>query len=174
MEARLLLWIHAHASPALDSAFRLSHELGTLPTCAVIVAVAAAWLLGRGKRAEALLFVVLGLTTLELQEGLKALFTRPRPHLWTWVIPQADYSMPSGHALAAATFYPLLAWAVARRWPRAALPACVLAVALALFIGVGRLYLGVHWPSDVLVGWALGAGQTALGIALVERRGGKT
>jgi undecaprenyl-diphosphatase len=170
METRLLLWIHAHASPALDAAFRLSHQLGTLPACTVIVLGAAAWLLRRGEKAEALLFVALGLTTLGLQEGLKALFARPRPHLWPWMIPQSDYSMPSGHALAAATFYPLLARVVARRWPRAALPAYVMAVVLALFIGIGRLYLGVHWPSDVVVGWTLGAGQTALGIALVERR----
>jgi undecaprenyl-diphosphatase len=173
MEARLLLWIHVHGSPALDVAFRLSHELGTLQTCTVIVVVAVAWLLWRGERAEALLFVVLGLTTLDLQEGLKALFARSRPHLWPWLVPQSDYSMPSGHALASATFYPLLAWAVARHWPRAALPAYAAAVGLALFIGTGRLYLGVHWPSDVVVGWALGAGQTTLGIALVERRRGK-
>ena len=173
METRLLLWIHAHARPGLDAAFWLSHQLGTFPTCTVIVLGAAAWLLRQGKKAEALLFVALGLTTLGLQEGLKALFARPRPHLWPWVIVQADYSMPSGHAIAAATFYPLLARVVARRWPRAAVPAYVLAVAVALFIGIGRLYLGVHWPSDVLVGWALGAGQTALGIALVERRRGR-
>lgn len=173
METRLLLWIHTHAGPGLDAAFWLSHHLGTLPTCTVIVLGAAAWLLRRREKAEALLFVLLGLSTYYLQEGLKVVFARPRPHLWPWMVPQYDFSMPSGHAIAAATFYPLLARAVARRWPRAAAPAYVLAVGVALFIGTGRLYLGVHWPSDVLVGWILGAGQTALGIALVERRRGR-
>ncbi len=170
MEEEILLWIHSWAGPVPDAAFRLCHELGNLPFCAVVVALACLWHLGHGERAEALLWLVLGLTTLGLQEGLKAIVVRPRPHLWPWLIPQSGYAFPSGHALAGATFYPLLARDVSCRWPRARALAWTLAITLAFFIGFGRLYLGVHWPSDVLAGWALGAAQTALGRGFRERR----
>jgi undecaprenyl-diphosphatase len=169
MEGEILLWIHRWAGPVPDATFLLSHELGNLPFCAVIVALAGLWHLRRGERAEALLWLVLGLSTLGLQEGLKVLVLRPRPHLWPCLIVQSGYAFPSGHAIAGATFYPLLARDLSLRWPRTRALAWTLAVLLALFIGLGRLYLGVHWPSDVLAGWALGAGQTALGLGLLAR-----
>jgi len=170
MEGSILLWIHARGGPVLDSAFWLSSELGNLPFCAVLVSLLSLFHLRRGERAEALLWLLLGLTTLGLQEGLKVVVARPRPHLWPWLIAPSGYAFPSGHALASATFYPLLARDVGRRWPAGRLLAWSLAFLLALFIGVGRLYLGVHWPSDVVAGWALGAGQTALALSLLGRR----
>jgi undecaprenyl-diphosphatase len=171
VEGDILLWIHTWTGPTADAAFWLSHQLADLRFCTVLVSLACLWHLWRGERAESLLWLVLGLTTLGLLESLKELLARPRPHLWPGLIPQSGFAFPSGHALASATFYPLLAREVARRWPRARRLAWALAVGLALFIGVGRLYLGVHWPSDVLAGWALGAGQTALGLRLLEGRG---
>jgi undecaprenyl-diphosphatase len=98
-------------------------------------------------------------------EALKAVVARPRPALWPWLVPQAGFSFPSGHALAAASFYPVLAWEAGcvrplrRRW------FAVLAALGVLWLGLGRLYLGVHWPSDVLAGWALGAAQSGLALA---------
>ncbi|HKC11745.1 MAG TPA: phosphatase PAP2 family protein [Vicinamibacteria bacterium] len=170
MEGDILLWVHGWAGPLPDAAFWLSSQLADLRFCVVLVGLACLWHLWRGERTESLLWLVLGLTTLGLEEGLKLLMARPRPHLWVAQIQQSGFAFPSGHALASATFYPLLARDVASGWPRARLLAWGLAVGLALFIGVGRLYLGVHWPSDVLAGWALGAGQTALGLRLLERR----
>jgi undecaprenyl-diphosphatase len=170
VEVDILLWIHGWAGPVPDAAFWLSDRLGDLRASLLLVSLAFLWHLGRGERVASLLWLVLGLTTLGLEEGLKQLVARPRPHLWLWLIPVSGFSFPSGHAFASATFYPLLARDVARRWPRARGLAFGLAVCFALFIGVGRLYLGVHWPSDVLAGWALGAGQTALGLRLLERR----
>ncbi len=171
MEGDILRWIHGWAGPAPDAAFWLSNQLADLRFCTVLVSLACLWHLWRGERAESLLWLVLGLTTLGLQVSLKVLVARPRPHLWPELIPQYGFAFPSGHALASTTFYPLLAWDVGRGWPRARPLAWSLAIGLALFIGVGRLYLGVHWPSDVLAGWALGAGQTALGLRLLARRG---
>jgi undecaprenyl-diphosphatase len=170
VEGDILLWIHGWTGAAPDAAFWLSQQLADLRFSVVLVSLACLWHLWRGERAESLLWLVLGLTTLGLVEGLKVLVARPRPQLWPWLLPQLGFAFPSGHALASATFYPLLARDVAHHWPRARPLAWGLAVGLALFIGVGRLYLGVHWPSDVLAGWALGAGQTALGLRLLERR----
>jgi undecaprenyl-diphosphatase len=167
METAILVWIHGWSGPFLDAAFRVSHELGNLPFCSLIVGLACLWHLARGERGEALLWLVLGLSTFALFEGLKVLVLRPRPHLWPPLVTQTGYAFPSGHALAAATFYPLLAVEVSRRRPAARPWAWTLALGLAFFVGLGRLYLGVHWPTDVLAGWALGAGQTALGLHLL-------
>ena len=162
IEARLLLAIHAHGGAALDGLFRVSHQLGTLPFCAVLVLGAMAWSLRHDQRREAWLWLGAGVSTYVVQEGLKHLVARPRPALWPALVLQSGFAFPSGHAFAAATFYPLLAWTWARARPREARAAWGTAVLLALFIGFGRLYLGVHWPTDVLAGWALGAAQTAV------------
>lgn len=163
MEARLLLSLHAHASPWLDQLFVLSHELGTLRACAVLVLGAVAFHLVRGERRLALLWLLVGLSTFALQSGLKAAFDRPRPALWPRLLSSPrDPSFPSGHAVAAATFYPLAALLIGRRRPVWRGAAWGTAAGLALWIGLGRLYLGVHWPSDVLAGWVLGALQVAL------------
>ena len=163
METRLLLGLHAHASPWLDQLFVLSHELGTLRACAVLVLGAVAFHLVRGERRLALLWLLVGLSTFALQSGLKAAFDRPRPALWPRLLSSPrDPSFPSGHAVAAATFYPLAALLVGRRRPAWRRAAWATAVGLALWIGLGRLYLGVHWPSDVLGGWAVGALQVAV------------
>jgi undecaprenyl-diphosphatase len=170
MEARLLLWIHQFASPLLDAAFRVSHHLGTLSFCAMLVIAAVAWQLARGRRDAALLLLGLGLSTLFLQHGLKLVVDRPRPELWPRLLSARGAAFPSGHALAAATIYPLLAWLLSegqRRWRGVLLAGAVL---VATYIGIGRLYLGVHWPTDVLAGWLLGATQTALGLRWLELR----
>lgn len=167
-EATLLLSIHGLSSPFLDMLFRLSHEIGTLRFCAVLVLAATAWHGLRGERREALAWLGVGLATLILFLSLKPAFARPRPELWPRLVGDTGFSFPSGHALASATFYPLLAW-VTLRLRRAAF--ALVGIGLPLFIGFGRLYLGVHWPTDVLAGWALGAAQAAAALRCVRHRG---
>jgi membrane dipeptidase len=169
MEAELLLWIHRHEAPSLDALFVVSSELGRGRFCLALVVVVVVISLLRGARREAALFAALGASTWVLQAGLKVVLMRPRPALWPRLVEATSYSLPSGHALASATLYPALGWLAARRWPEHARLAWAAGVAMALYIGVGRLYLGVHWPTDVLAGWALGAGQLALALALVRR-----
>lgn len=169
MEAAILLWIHRHASPALDVAFRLSDLLGLFLFCAPIVLAMVFWHLRRRDRRRAMLWIALGLGAYVLQAVLKELVERPRPDLWPRLIPTDGFSFPSGHAVASATVYPLLAREVAVRLPRWAGSAYGLAAAFVLFVGLGRLYLGVHWPTDVLAGWALGLGQTVLVLRLGKR-----
>lgn len=165
-ETALLLAIHDLAGPFLDLLFRFSHELGTLQFSAILAFGAIAWHGLRGERREALVWLAVGLTTLVLYLSLKPMIARPRPDLWRpRLVAETGFSFPSGHALASAAFYPLLAWA-SLRLRRGAF--FVLAFGLPLFVGFGRLYLGVHWPSDVLAGWALGAAQAAVALRWIR------
>jgi undecaprenyl-diphosphatase len=105
---------------------------------------------------EGLRWILIGVWTLALLQLLKLAVARPRPHLWASLIEVGGYSFPSGHALASATLYPLLAHEIGRGRRLAYLIAGLGSV----WLGLGRLYLGVHWPSDVLFGWGLGAFQS--------------
>jgi undecaprenyl-diphosphatase len=133
--------------------------LGGFAVLTLIVVVTAVYLVLVGKRAAAL-FVVLAVTggTL-LSHGLKMLFDRPRPDL----IPQAPVeltaSFPSGHAMISAVTYLTLGVLLTRLDAPRRVHAYFLAVAVAMtvMIGISRIYLGVHWPTDVLAGWCLGA-----------------
>lgn len=81
----------------------------------------------------------------------KAMFHRVRPALWESPLPEGDYSFPSGHAMlsmALATALVFLAWPTRLRWP-----VLVCAVPAVIGVGLSRLYLGVHFPSDIVAGW---------------------
>jgi undecaprenyl-diphosphatase len=165
-ETALLLTIHDLSGPFLDRLFRFSHELGTLRFAAALALAAIVWHGLRGERREAQVWLVVGFTTLVLYLSLKPMIARPRPDLWRpRLVAETGFAFPSGHALVSAAFYPLLAWTTLRL-RRAAF--FLFALGLPLFVGFGRLYLGLHWPTDVLAGWALGAVQTALAIRWIR------
>ena len=106
-----------------------------------------------------------------LGQGLRQLlmhgFGRPRPPLADRAVQASGFSFPSGHAFTAAAGAGLLALAVALVRPAAARVAAGCAVVFAAAVGASRVYLGVHWPLDVLGGWLLAAGWLALGTLLV-------
>ena len=89
---------------------------------------------------------------------LKALFHRPRPAIVPHLSDIATASFPSGHAMLSSVVYLTLAAALARTATRTRLKIYYLGVAVALtgLIGCSRVYLGVHYPTDVLAGWSLG------------------
>ena len=156
MEADLLLWIHGLSHPVLDALCVFSWAFGVLRFCAPAILLVMGWHLVRHERREGLAWLVVGVGAAVLTELVKTVVARPRPNLWPWLIPTAGSAFPSGHAVAGAALYPLLGWLVLRSRGRG--PAgYLLGLAVGVFIGLGRVYAGVHWPSDVLAGWALGA-----------------
>jgi undecaprenyl-diphosphatase len=94
-----------------------------------------------------------------ISQGLKQLFGRERPELVYRAVEAANPSFPSGHAMLSAVVFLTLGALAARFAPRRRVKALALgaAVLLSLRVGASRIYLGVHWTSDVLAGWSLGA-----------------
>jgi membrane-associated phospholipid phosphatase len=168
LETRLLLWIHGFASPALDSLFLLSNALGLFPPCATLVLGVALWHVRRGERRAAGVWIATGLAAWLLPEAIKPLVARPRPELWPRLVRVTSYAFPSGHAAAGAALFPLLGFDLRRTKGRAGV-GIVVGSLVAAFVGVGRVYLGVHWPTDVLAGWALGALLSAVAISRLDR-----
>ncbi|WP_327365878.1 phosphatase PAP2 family protein [Streptomyces sp. NBC_01217] len=140
-----------------------------------LVAVVVLW--WRGARALAVWAAAVSLLSTLLQQGLKAAVGRERPH-WPDPVDSAHFSaFPSGHAMTATVTCGLLLWLLRRRGtgPWMWWSALVVAGVSVVGVGITRLYLGVHWLSDVLGGWLLGAalvGFAVAGFARYEGRGG--
>lgn len=133
--------------------------LGGVGVLTLITLVAIGYLMLEGKRRAALfVFVAVG-AGLVFSTLLKLGFDRPRPDL----VPHGSIvytaSFPSGHAMLAAVVYLTLGGLLARVQPRQRLKSYLLVVAILLtvLVGISRIYLGVHWPTDVLAGWTAGA-----------------
>lgn len=160
--------LYSGGHPALIAVSRFFTALGD-PTVLVVGGfLAGAWLWreGRGRLAAGLLLVILvgrGLT-----EAQKYWIARARPDLEPHLVLVKTWSFPSGHATSSMIFYLTVALALSAgtRWHRLAAAAAVL---LALLIGTSRVMLGVHWPSDVIGGWAFGMLWVLLTLRLAGR-----
>jgi undecaprenyl-diphosphatase len=170
----VLLWMHRHATPRLTVGALEVTALGASLVVWMVVTVASIFLwMSRHRYSVALLWVaVLGAGV--INHVLKSLFDRPRPDLFPWRAPYAGHaSFPSGHSMTAMVAYATLAYLVARLEPTPTLRRLTLGVTavVILLIGLSRMYLGVHYPTDVVAGYITGlvwATFCALGIEAVR------
>lgn len=152
--------------------------LGGYPVLGLISVIAMGYLLMVGRKDSALLVLISFLGGTVITQGLKALFERARPDLVPHIVEVQTLSFPSGHSTLSAVVYltlgALLAAVQPRRRDKAYILAC--AVTLTLLVGVTRVYLGVHWPTDVLGGWCVGSAWALLcwGIADALNRRART
>ena len=147
----------------------------SLRSTVLLLAAAVYLVLARKERAALFLLVAIG-GGIVIGFGLKSLFERPRPDLVAHGAEVFTASFPSGHSMMAAVTYLTLGTLLARIEARRRLKLYLigLVVLVSVAVGVSRVYLGVHWPSDVLAGWALGASWAMLCWAVVlwlQRRG---
>jgi undecaprenyl-diphosphatase len=155
-DTALLLQIHQWANPALDRVMLGLTQLGNPGFILSVVIGSLGWLWWKQKRTEAQLFAIACLGALVLNVGLKLFFAKPRPTLWNYLIIETSFSFPSGHALGSMVIYGFLAYLLANQFPKFSRLIYTAAVGLITAIGLSRLYLGVHWPTDVLAGYAVG------------------
>lgn len=162
-----LLYIHRFNTPALDHLMVLITTVAGFKSLPFITLAccAALWFRRHRRWASFLLLSVAGSGALMLT--VKALFHRVRPHLWVSPAPETDFGFPSGHSIASISFFlalVLLAWPTRWRWPT-----LILGVVGTLLVGFSRLYLGVHYPSDVIAAWAAGVAWTSVAFRVLFR-----
>ncbi|SFQ72011.1 phosphatase PAP2 family protein [Hymenobacter arizonensis] len=163
----VLRLLYSNASPEQD---RLAVALANIgdsgPMIALGVLIAGGLLLRR-HGTQAWIFVASVGGSMVLTQVLKASFARPRPDLWVSIKPALTYSFPSGHAMdtaAMAVAVTFLLWHFKGHWAL-----WVLGPLFALGVGWSRMYLGVHYPSDVLGGWLSATGWVS-GVHLLTAR----
>lgn len=138
--------------------------LGGIAVLTMVTLAIVGYLVLDGKRRVAVVLLMATLGALAVSTVLKQAFDRPRPDL----VPHGSIvytaSFPSGHSMLAASTYLTLGALLARVQRRRRMKAYILLVAVlaTVLVGVSRVYLGVHWPTDVLAGWAAGAGWALL------------
>ena len=162
LDQAILEWLHPgpdHAMPVgpewFNHAVRDITSLGSLAVLATLSVIVLGYFLLQRKRLEAASLVISLGGGLGLSEALKQLFDRSRPPLEWHAAETLNASFPSGHALLSTVFFLSLGVMLARATKEKRLRVYVLGVAavLALLVGASRIYLGVHWTSDVVAGW---------------------
>jgi membrane-associated phospholipid phosphatase len=161
VDASVGLWIQTQSSPALDAWMRAMTHGGDRLTLILVCSALTVFFIIRRNQGSTLVF---DLTAVWLAIGagyatnytLKVLFARSRPELSPLLLTPSGYSYPSGHAMVSTIVYGCAACLLARIWPRAAGRIIGAAVIWIFLIGLSRVYLDAHWPSDVLAGFAGG------------------
>jgi undecaprenyl-diphosphatase len=168
LDRHIYLAVYAGHRPTLLALARALTFLGE-PTVLVSAGFfLAAWLWWRKRERVALVLLLIVLIGRGLGELQKYWIARARPDIEPHLVIVKTSSFPSGHATSSMIFYLTLALALtaATRWHRAAAAGAVL---LSLLIGTSRVMLGVHWPSDVIGGWAFGMLWVLVTLRLSER-----
>lgn len=157
--------------PVLTSFMRVVTTSGGIGAVSLLTVGLVALLAGRGRRCEAAVVGVTVAMGVALSTVFKGVFGRVRPPAELALIPlPSSASFPSGHAMGSMMLALSVGWVVWRTVGRPAARWTLVAAlgAWAVLVGVSRVYLGVHWPSDVLASWLLGGAWFALVIGVTE------
>jgi undecaprenyl-diphosphatase len=151
-------WFGHERRPAMSVLLRMATGVGSMVGLTAIVAVAVAILLTRKERASAIFVVVTAGTGVLLNLGLKMIFARARPDLASALTGARWYSFPSGHAMGSFITFSALAYIALRQsWPWVVKSAALaVAMTMVVLVGLSRVYLGVHWASDIAGAWSAG------------------
>jgi undecaprenyl-diphosphatase len=166
----VLRWLAQHRTKPLDAVMLEITFLGTGTVVMMMVAISGMFLWLTRHKYSAVLLLVSTFGGILLNNLLKQGFLRPRPQVVDWGTTAMSWSFPSGHAMSAAVVYGTVAYLAARLQQRRVTRVLTLACAaiLILLICVSRLYLGVHYPSDVIAGLIIGAAWAGFCMATLE------
>jgi len=158
-------WSLTHQNSALHAVFLWITRIGGIMGMRVLALMSALYLWFRGHRRVAAGVLVVPVVADFLFNGAKRIYARPRP-LGLGAHVDSSYAFPSGHATVSAAVCCTLAYVLWREGLMSRWAALVLAVLVPLLVGVSRLYLNVHWATDVLGGWSAGLVVAALSAML--------
>ena len=171
IDDNLIRIVQGWESPGMTDLMETFTWLGSTKVAIIIalVAIVVLAVLLRHRKELVLFILVVGLAPL-LNRLIKSIFERERPTLHR-LIEEVGYSFPSGHSMSAFTMYAILTYLLWRHvqsaWGRTLM--IVIGLALTLCIGISRIYLGVHYPSDVIGGFLISGAWVGLSIEVFER-----
>jgi len=172
----ILLWVNQFSSPMLDQVMLTVTRLGDPDIVVPITCIGVIWLWWRWRWRVAAIFAITCIGGAVLSRGFKLLFGKERPALWSQPITETSYSFPSGHALGSMVLYGFLAYLLVQRFKSQKWLIYGIATLLIGSIGFSRIYLGVHWPTDVAAGYSIGFLWLSVCIGLFQletRRSGR-
>ena len=171
-DQRLADWLHGRATDPLTDVFRVITTFGNFATLLTVTVLAVGYLWWRRRRTDALFVALAFLGAQVLSTGMKLGFRRDRPFFPDPLATESTFSFPSGHSLVSLAVYGSIALLLAQQVSTTRRRVLVLggAAVLVLAIGFSRLYLGVHFLSDVLAGYAAGVAWLALLYVALELR----
>lgn len=156
LDRAFLLWLHQFANPQLDRMMLFFTALGDPPAVATIFVITIAWLLMKRHYTDGIRFTIACAGGVVINQGMKLFFAKPRPELWPRLIAETSFSFPSGHAVGAMVVYGFLAYILTKQLSHLKIYIWTIASVLILAIGLSRLYLGVHYPTDIIAGYGIG------------------
>src|ERR1043166_2818077 len=163
-------WMAAHQSPGIQQAMLEVTSLGTGTVVTMSVFISRMFLLLNKHKHSAGLLIVATVGGMVLNNLLKLGFARPRPHIFKWGTYADSSSFPSGHAMSSIIVYGTVAYLAARLQQRAASRILTLGFAgvIIVLICISRVYLGVHYPSDIAAGLIVGLAWSGFCMAVLE------
>jgi undecaprenyl-diphosphatase len=153
IDYNILHAVHSFASPVLDRFFIFITNLGSAEFIIIATLMILAYLLYKHQRQNALILAASVSGAAITNFVLKALVHRTRPSLWHQVITETGYSFPSGHAMLSSALIlsvVFIIWKTRFRWVGVIIGAILIGL-----IGLSRVYLGVHFPTDIVAGWSV-------------------
>jgi undecaprenyl-diphosphatase len=169
IDARITSWTVAHRDHVVTVLARSFSTIGSNWVLAPVIVLVAAGLAWRRRYVLGGLLILAWGGSIGMYTVAKYLVGRQRPPVEIRLSHVAGSSYPSGHAMQSLSAYVALAIAGTAVWSRARVPAWTLAAVLAAGVGWSRVYLGVHWATDVAAGWLTAAAWTAIVVLLAAR-----
>jgi membrane-associated phospholipid phosphatase len=152
----LLLWIHQFANPQLDGLMLFITALGDPAMVITVFISTIAWLGMKRRYTDVIRFTIACTGGVVINQVMKLFFAKPRPELWPRLISETSFSFPSGHAVGSMVVYGFIGYILAREFPIYQRYIYTAASILIIAIGFSRLYLGVHYPTDIIAGYGVG------------------
>lgn len=170
LDQQVINWAYSLRSPALNEIFKFITTLANIQVIIVIIVIVLVLLTKFNQRKFVVSFLITSVFSIGFTTLAKMIFARERPAITNALISESSFSFPSGHALLSASIYGFLIVILIKsiRNNSARILIYIFGFALIGLIGFSRIYLGVHWPTDILASYAIGIVWLAFSLIALE------